>query len=250
MLSSPVMTNGNGLFSTDSSSPAIVSFAPGCVDKLVGASVKYWNVAPALPGAHNLTITPVTTLVEAYRRFACNNVPDGCKALADASLFDDVYALFGFPAQPGIVSYMSWDGIVMGTKFGVSIYVLNQRVAAVLTGASEVANALCDGFDTSGNAHVQLAAQSALVEMLLSKATAEERVAALSSPDDIAAVFERTLANLQTPEADLRTCKPLAPADRKALFATLAKVRVLLRAFSLVDFVPQAATTAELQLLS
>jgi len=192
------------------------------VDDLVGASVKYWNVAPVTPGA-NVTVSPVATLAEAYRRYMCSSSPADCKTLDNPAVFDDVYALFGFSAQSGI-TYRGWDGIIMGTKFGLSIYVLNQRVASVLTAASEAVNAMCEGFDSSSNVHVQLAVQYALVEMLLAQDSASERMASLSNPIDIATVIEGSLANLQTPEADLRTCKTLSPADRAALFAVIAKV--------------------------
>lgn len=224
MLASPALTNLNGRFSTDSSQPGLVAFAPGCVDNLARSSIKYWNTAPTTPGVYT-TLSPVTTLVEAYRRFQCNAGAAECKSIGDASLYNDVYSMFGFPEQPG-VDFRSWDGIVMGTKYGLSVYVLNQRVATVLTAASELAASLCgDDFSASDNTHVQLAVQYAVVEVLLSKATADDRVAALSNPEDIAAIMEATLANLKTPEAGLGSCKNIEAADRAVLFPVLAKVR-------------------------
>jgi hypothetical protein len=222
MLSTPVLTSINGRFYSDASVPGLVSFAPGCVDSLARASIKYWSVAPTSPGA-NVTVAPISTLVEPYRRLRCNAGPEGCRALGDDSAFDDVFELFGFPAQDG-VSFRSWQGIVMGTRFGVSIYVLNQRIASVLTAASEVANTLCEGFATSDNLHVQLSAQAALLDVVRAKATPAARLEALSSPDDIAAVISRTLDNLRAPEAGL-TCRALDAQDRAALLPVIAKVR-------------------------
>ena len=221
MLATPALTSMNGRFYTDASAPGLVAFPPGCVDNLARASIKYWNVAPVSPGA-NVTVAPVSTLVESYRRATC--AKGDCKAMGDASLYDDVFGLFGFPAQDG-VDYRSWDGIVMGTRFGVSVYALNQKVATVLTAASEVANAICDEFATSDNVHVQLAVQAALVEVLLSKATPEQRIAALSNPTDIAAVMELSLRNLVAPEAGLKSCKSVDAPDRTLLFPVLAKAR-------------------------
>lgn len=133
-----------------------------------------------------------------------------------------------FPSRvvPG-VNFKTWGGVVMGTRYGVAVYVLNQRVGSVLTAASAAATAACGAeFQTSAAPAAQMAVQSALLKLLLSKGSPRERLDALSSPDDVAAVFELALAGLSAPEAGLGTCKlPEDGEERLALFATLAKVR-------------------------
>jgi hypothetical protein len=220
-LASPVVTGADGTFTTDATSPALLAFPPGCVDSVMGASVKFWSVAPITPGA-SITITPIATLVEAYRRLEC----DGgavCRPVGEPSLFEDVYTALGFPPQAN-TDFASWAGITMGSKYGVAIYVLNQKVAAVLSTVSEAVSAICEGYDTSTNVHVQLAVQYAVVEVLNGKPTAAARVTALSTPSDIAAMIQLALNNLATPEADLRSCKSLPAGDRALLFPMLAKV--------------------------
>ena len=218
-------TNDDGVFRLDTSSPGLLAFPPGSVDNLSGASVKFWLTAPVSPEL-NVTVNPVSSLVEAYRRHQCAS-GTACKEIGDLAAYDDVYGLFGFHPQPG-VNFVNWNGIVMGTKYGVSVYVLTQRVASVLTAASEVAAQLCGAaFTSSDNVNVQLAAQHALVEVLASKATPAERIAALSNPDDIATVLQRTLANLAAPEADVQGCATISDGDRALLFPVLAKVRCL-----------------------
>ncbi|KAI8463993.1 MAG: hypothetical protein J3K34DRAFT_129482 [Monoraphidium minutum] len=244
MLSTPALTSVNGRFYSDASAAGVVAFPPSCVDNLVKASVKYWNVAALSPG-DNVTVAAVTTLAEPLRRARCAAAGpggEGCHALAEKGAIDDAFGLFGFPKQDG-VNYRSWEGIVMGTKFGLSVYVLNQRVASVLTAISEVASTLCEGFSTSDNLAVQLAAQSGMVEVLLSKAGPEERIAALASPDDIASMMEAALAALAAPEAGPAACKALDGADRAVLFPVLAKGPAFVNAA--LGLLPANTTTAD-----
>ena len=221
LVASPVLTDSAGLFKLDDMRPGLLAFAPGCSDNVAKASVKYWSVAPTVPGS-NLTVTALSTLAEPLRRASCT-AGGACKALGDASLVADVYALFGYQPQAG-VNYNSWDGLVMGTKYGLSVYVLNQKVAAVLNAASETASRLCPGFDTSTSPSVQLAVQAALVRLLLDKPNAESCLAALASPTDVAAAMRYTLAALAAPEAGLQ-CVALSAADYNVLLPMLAKVR-------------------------
>lgn len=224
MLATPALTDSTGGFSLDASAPGLVAFPPGAIDTLMGASVKFWSVAPTSPGA-NVTVTPVASLVEAYRRLKCNTNTAACKPIGDGSLYSDVYSLFGFLPQPA-VDFRSWSGIVMGSPYGFSIYVLNQRIASILIAASEVARTVCgDDFTASSNPSVQLAVQFATIEVLLAKPSAPDRIAALSSPDDIAAIMDLTLANLKTPEADLGNCSTIDAADAVKIFPVLAQVR-------------------------
>lgn len=220
-LSSSVITGADGTFTSDALSTALLAFPPGCVDSVMGASVKYWNVAPVTPGA-NITITPVANLVEAYRRLECAG-GSTCRPVGDPSLFEDVYDALGFPPQTN-TDFASWSGITMGSKYGVSVYVLNQKVAVVLSTVSQAVSAICESYAASSNVHVQLAVQYAMVEVLMGKSTAAARVAALSTPSDIAAMVQGALDALAMPEADLQSCKSLPASDRAQLFPLLAKV--------------------------
>jgi hypothetical protein len=222
-LGAPLLSSVNGRFSLDAAGPALVSFGPGCADKLARASVKYWNVAPVSPGS-NVTLSPVSNLVEAYRRAACTDDPAGCRAVGDAALYDEVYGLFGFKTQAG-ADFKTWEGIVMGTRFGVSVYVLNQRVMTLLTAVSEMMATLCEDFTTSPNPNVQLAVQSGIVRVLRAKPTVSARMVAMHDPDDIAAMADAAYAELMSPEAGLAgSCKKLSAAERATLFPVLAKV--------------------------
>lgn len=224
-LQTPLFTDANGTFKLDASMPALAVFPPGETDILTKSTVKFWLTSPTAPDM-NLIVNPMSTLVEPYRRLQCNTAGATCKVIGDPSLFGDVYSLFGFLPQDG-VNYVNWDGIVMGTKFGLSVYVLNQKVAAILSGASQLAASVCGAdFAGSDNPHVQLAVGYALVQVLSSKASVAERVAVLSSKEDIATVMGLALANLQTPEASLQSCKPISSEDYAFLLPALAKVRV------------------------
>lgn len=226
ILSVPVLTGVDGRFGLDVAAPALAAFPPGCVDRLARASVKYWSLAPLAPGA-NATITPLATLAEAYRRRLCaapDAAPGACRPFGDPALYDDAYGLLGFAPQPD-VDYMTWDGVVMGTKFGTSLYVLNQRVATVLTGVAEVVASFCPGYATAATPDAQLAAQYGVVDALLALPTAAERSAALSDPAAIAGMADAALAAAAAPEAGLAGgCKRAGDVERDALLSVLAKV--------------------------
>ena len=132
--------------------------------------------------------------------------------------------MFGFLPYTG-VDFTSYSGSIAGSKYGVSVYVLNQRMATVLTSVASIVNNLCPGVNKSENAFVQLAVQTAVLEVLVPTANTTDRRAALSSATTIAAVVDLAFKKLQSPQADLQTCATLTTAQRSALFGVLAKVR-------------------------
>ncbi|KAI8476677.1 MAG: hypothetical protein J3K34DRAFT_400112 [Monoraphidium minutum] len=110
----------------------------------------------------------------------------------------------------------------MGSRFGLSVFVLNQRMASVLSSASVLGRALCNSdFATTDNINAQLAVSYAAVTVLSAKANPDARMAALTSTDDIARVLELAVDYLQTPEAGL-TCTQLSATDRALLLPALA----------------------------
>jgi hypothetical protein len=226
VLATGVLTNLAGNFSTDSSLPGSVAFPPfGCRDNLIAATAKFWSFAPTSPGVV-LRVSPVSGLAEALRRFRCNTGGAGdCLPIGAAGLVQDVYTrLFGFPAATD-VDYESWSKLVIGSKFGVAVYVINQRVATALTLASEVVSGACGaGFDASLNAYVQTAVSYAVVETLMPLQSKPARRAALSDATALAALTTRALHNVLTPEAGPLTCRALLDAQGTELIDELAKV--------------------------
>lgn len=186
------------------------------------ASTRYWTVAPTVLRS-NLTLSPIVSLAEPLRRANCAGTGPGvCRPLGDAALIPDAYALLGLAGGPG-VDLVSWQGVVMGTPFGLSVYAANQKVATVLTAASEAAARLCPGFDTAATPRVQLAAATALVRVLLSKPTPAARLEALASPVDIAAAFAGTIDQAAAPDSGL-ACTEVRPSEAELLLPVLAKV--------------------------
>jgi hypothetical protein len=224
VLSTSVITDASGNFSSDSSLPASVAFPPNvCLDNLVGSAAKYWNFVPTAPGKV-VKATPVSNLAEALRRYRCNvGGVATCRPVGDPLLIQDAYTLFGFPITTS-ADYASWDGIVVGSKFGVPVYEFNQRVATVLTTASTAASAACGGFDASHNAYVQTAVAYAMVEVLAPLPTAGERRMALIDGTVIAPIIKRALHNVQTPEAGPLTCQDLSTSQGDEIIAEISNV--------------------------
>lgn len=218
----PLLTNSKGQFANDLTQPALAVFSPGCTDSLTKAPVQYFTTGRLRP-QRNVTITPASSLVEPLRRALCTASND-CRSPDDAALVGELYGRFGFPPAAG-VDYETGQGVIAGSKHGVSVYILNLRLATVLTAAAAAVNSLCPGFNASTNTYAQLAVQAAVIDVLSAKANASEWRAALSELPSVSDVMARAFAKLEAPEAGMRTCATLTQGERSTLFATLAQVR-------------------------
>jgi hypothetical protein len=223
----PAITNADGLFNNDASLPALAAFGPGCVDKLAKAPIAFWSVASTQPGV-NVTVAPLSGVAEAYRRLRCDGaLPGLCRELGDPAVLDKTYAWLGFAPQTG-VDFASWAGIVMGSPYGISVYVLNQRVAAVMSTIAGAVTVLCPSYATATSVKAKLAVQAAVVQLLDPLDTPETRRAALQNRTVVAAMIDQALTNLEAVGSLVDSCR--RPTDALSLFTVLADVSVCWRA--------------------